>query len=333
MIIHGIKVDEEISFEEIDAKVKFINENKRYCEETIRELNSLIDIDYTKASEFIEGNTLEEISNIDIGEDTKIMRGYRSVIMDLPENREERLEFLKNKKYDPDNASLIIIKKGDASAFEYKTFVCKIPKHLSAVEFALSRARFDRGVFQKTGKMPIIDRKFIENINAKFFEKTEHKDEPGYGSYRRIYYKNGQWILPDVYIKDTEVKVSRCENVPDDMEELLNFYNNSDLHPVLKAIIFKVKMIKIHPFCDGNGRTSRILLNNMLVRYGYPTLTIPSKFKNDYFEALDKAHLNYNYTEIINLIMKCLDERCDKYIQVINEQKGLREKEEQQELE
>lgn len=320
MIIGGVRVDEEIDFKSIDEKVKFINAHKKYCEETIRELNTLIDIDYIKASEFIEGNFLEELKKVDIDEDTKIMRGLHSFIMDLPEDREERLTFINKIKYDSDNACLVVMKKGNANSM-CKTYVCPTPKHLSAVEFALSRARKDRKLAQSGGgKMPLLDKKFIEEINARFFEKTEFKGEPGYGSYRRVYYKNGQWVLPDVYIKDTEVKVSKCENVPDDMEELIRFYNTSDLHPVLKAIIFKVRMIKIHPFCDGNGRTSRILLNYMLVRYGYPTLTIPNKWKEEYFEALDQAHLSYNYTKIIKLIMKCLDERCDKYIRVINEQ-------------
>lgn len=332
MIIAGVRVDEEINFDEIDKKVKYINENKKYCEETIRELNTLIDLDYIKASEFIEGNTLQEISQIDFDENTKVMRASPPFINELPKERAARKEYLKNLRYDSDKNSLIIMKRGkDTSlASDYKVYVCELPKHLSALERALSKARHDRNLYQSGEKLPYLTRKFIEEINAKFFEKTEFNGETGYGSYRRIYYKNGEWVLPDVYIKDTKIKVSRCENVPDDMEELIKFYNTSDLHPVLKAIIFKVKMIKIHPFCDGNGRTSRILLNYMFVRYGYPTITIAGKEKFEYFNALEKALTNNNYTDIIKIIMKHMNERCDKYIQVINEQKTLNEEVEQE---
>lgn len=324
MFIEGAKVNEEFNFDEIDEKVKFINENKKNYEETIRELNTRIDVDYVKASEFIEGNTLEGFDKVDLDDKTKILRGYQPFIMDIVDG-EAKFEFLKQNKYDPDNGCLIIMKKGDGKVFDYKTFVCKVPKHLSAVEFALSRARQDRNVYQKTGKMPNLDRKFIEEINARFFEKTEHKGEPGYGSFRRVYFKDGNWVLPDVYIEGLPLKLIRCEQVPDEMENLLNWYNNCNIHPVLKAIIFKARFIKIHPFCDGNGRTSRIILNNMLVRYGYPTITVSGSDKNIYLQAQDKAMLDNDYTDLIKLILKYLNQRCDKYIDVINEQKAHNE--------
>lgn len=326
MIIAGVRVDEEISFDEIDKKVKFINENKKYCEETIRELNTLIDIDYIKSSEFIEGNTLNEINDFEIDDTSKSMRAYKPFIMDLPDGREQRLAFLKQQKYDTENASLVIMKKTDAtSALQYQTLVCEVPKHLSAVEHALSRARQDRNMFQYTGKIPNVDSKFIQEINAKFFEKTEHKGETGYGSYRRVVFHDGKWIVPDVDVGGAPWKPMPCQIVPDEMESLLNNYNNSSFHPIIKAIIFKVRFIKIHPFRDGNGRTSRILLNYMLVRYGYPTITITGKEKYAYFNAMQKAVTENNYTELIKLVMKHLNERCDKYIKVIEEQKSQSE--------
>lgn len=329
MYIDGSKFDEEIDFSEIEKKVKYINENRQFCEETIRELNTLIDIDYIIMSEFIEGNTLEEFSYIDIDANTKILRGYKSFIMDMPEDREERLKFLKEKRHDPDNGTLIIMKKGDAGKCACKTYYCKVPKHFSALEFALSRARQDKKIYQVTGQMPKIDKKFIEEINRRFFEKTEHKDEPGYGTFRRIYFKDGEFVVPDVMLADIPIKLVRCELVDEEMESLLNWYNNSKIHPILKATIFEAKFIKIHPFCDGNGRTARILMNNMLVRNGYPTITVSDKDKQVYFDALNRANIENNFTDLINLIMKCINERCDKYIQIIKEQKSDYEEKEQ----
>lgn len=95
MFIAGVRVDNAIDFAQIDEKVKYINENKKYCEETIRELNTLIDLDYIKASEFIEGNTLKEISDIEFDENTKVMRASQPFINELPSERSERKQFLK----------------------------------------------------------------------------------------------------------------------------------------------------------------------------------------------------------------------------------------------
>ena len=53
------------------------------------------------------------------------------------------------------------------------------------------------------------------------------------------------------------------------MENLIDNYNNSNLHPILKAFLFKVCFIKIHPFRDGNGRMSRLLTLLLLYKNGY----------------------------------------------------------------
>lgn len=48
--------------------------------------------------------------------------------------------------------------------------------------------------------------------------------------------------------------------------------------------------VGIHPFIDGNGRTSRILLNLELVKAGFPAVDIKIKNRLAYYEALDISH-------------------------------------------
>lgn len=331
MIVGGIRLDEEISFDEIDKKVAYINANKHNYDDVIRELNSLIDLDYIKASEFIEGNTLNCIEEFDMDENPKVLRAFPSFISDLPKDRLELEAFIKNMRYDSDKTSLVILKKANPEDLEFKSYCCEMPKHLPALEMALSQARFDRKVQQSGRHMPDVTKKFIEEINGRFFEKTEHKDEPGYGTFRSLMFINGDWrVVPNVEVGGANWKPCDSVNVPGEMMKLLDFYNNSNLHPILKAIIFKTRFIQIHPFRDGNGRTSRILLNYMLVRYGYPTITITGNEKYVYLNAMQKAISEGNYTELLKMVVKHLNERCDKYIQIINEEKELREKEEQE---
>ena len=109
------------------------------------------------------------------------------------------------------------------------------------------------------------------------------------------------------------------------MQKLIDYYNNSTLHPILKAIIFKACFIRIHPFRDGNGRTSRILLNYMLVREGYPTVRIRGTHKQEYFDALDNAIIHNNYTPLINLIKETLEDRCSQYLSLTQKIKSTEE--------
>jgi Fic family protein len=54
----------------------------------------------------------------------------------------------------------------------------------------------------------------------------------------------------------------------------LNSKSALDLHPVKLAAIAHYKLVHIHPFTDGNGRTSRLLMNTILMKYGFPPVVI-----------------------------------------------------------
>ena len=58
--------------------------------------------------------------------------------------------------------------------------------------------------------------------------------------------------------------------VPDLMRELVEWLNRpSDIHPVIASGIAQFQLVHIHPFLDGNGRTSRLLSTLCLYRAGY----------------------------------------------------------------
>ena len=60
-----------------------------------------------------------------------------------------------------------------------------------------------------------------------------------------------------------------AEQVPAMMDDLLNFIQSSELHPLFKACIAHFYFVYVHPFTDGNGRTARALSYMMLLRTGY----------------------------------------------------------------
>ncbi|MEZ4941198.1 MAG: Fic family protein [Saprospiraceae bacterium] len=80
-------------------------------------------------------------------------------------------------------------------------------------------------------------------------------------------------------------------DVPQKMGELLEWYRTegSNLHPIITAALLHYRFVRIHPFDDGNGRISRLLLNYHLLRNNLPPLVIKSADKQNYLFALQKA--------------------------------------------
>ena len=61
------------------------------------------------------------------------------------------------------------------------------------------------------------------------------------------------------------------------MQSFINWYamEGKSLHPVDRATRVHADFIKIHPFVDGNGRTSRLLMNLELMKSGFPPVILP----------------------------------------------------------
>lgn len=70
-------------------------------------------------------------------------------------------------------------------------------------------------------------------------------------------------------------------------------------------------------FADGNGRTSRLLINLDLMNHGYNPVIIKKKNRLEYYEALDKAHTTGDYTDFVKLITKLEIEILKKYLELL----------------
>ena len=82
-------------------------------------------------------------------------------------------------------------------------------------------------------------------------------------------------------------------DVPNEMAALVDWYNeNVDKeHPLVLAATLHYKFVRIHPFDDGNGRTARLLMNYVFIKFGYPLVIVKSEEKKDYLLALNKADI------------------------------------------
>ncbi|MFH1065564.1 MAG: Fic family protein [Nanoarchaeota archaeon] len=77
------------------------------------------------------------------------------------------------------------------------------------------------------------------------------------------------------------------------LKEFFSWYekNKSKIHPVELAALVHLKFVTIHPFSDGNGRISRIMMNFVLHKHGYPMLDIPYTGRDSYYNALQRAQV------------------------------------------
>ena len=77
------------------------------------------------------------------------------------------------------------------------------------------------------------------------------------------------------------------------MGELIDWYRTEEnhIHPVTLAAMFHYKFVRIHPFDDGNGRVSRLLMNYVLYKFDLPPVIIKSKEKEAYLRALRRADI------------------------------------------
>lgn len=114
---------------------------------------------------------------------------------------------------------------------------------------------------------------------------------------------------PD-FVNDLITKLVQTYNQPDDREL------------IAKIAYFHNEFEYIHPFCDGNGRIGRVLLNQQLMNANLPPIMIPAKNKfQDYYPALDAYDKRNSSTELEDYLSLLLLEALHKYIAIIGNQK------------
>ena len=101
------------------------------------------------------------------------------------------------------------------------------------------------------------------------------------------------------------------------IQELIDWYRNSDDDFLTKLARFHIEFEGIHPFIDGNGRTGRLLVNLELMKLGYPPIDIKYTDRLAYYDAFDAYHLKGDLKPMVKLFGSYLLERLNKYIDIL----------------
>jgi Fic family protein len=130
--------------------------------------------------------------------------------------------------------------------------------------------------------------------------------------------ESGQYRKGNVMITGSSHRPPEAYEVPKLMEELVSWVrkNQNKMHPVELAALAHHRLVYIHPFSDGNGRTARLFMNLILMQKGFPMVIILKNDRQKYYRALDKADRG-NTSEIEKLIAQSVERSMNIYLKVI----------------
>jgi len=172
----------------------------------------------------------------------------------------------------------------------------------------------------------------ILTINSKLFSLTPY---PEFG---------GSFRVSDCYIGESNVHTSPYYKIPQEVRalwpefiRLMNFgmeLNNNKSDAAEDSLIdyindclkLKCRLIEIHPFADGNGRTMRALVNLLFKLAGLPPVYVRHAERKKYIDAMGKAIAENDYTAINKFYYYKI---CDSIVELdINQRKKLGKKKE-----
>jgi Fic family protein len=101
-----------------------------------------------------------------------------------------------------------------------------------------------------------------------------------------------------VYITNSLHTPPVPEEVPNKLLTIINEYNSSN-RTLRDMFMFKLRFVEIHPFIDGNGRTSRLILNGLLENQGFPRIVFRDSDKKFYYTYIEDAIVKYKIDDWI----------------------------------
>ncbi|MBK8405337.1 MAG: Fic family protein [Saprospiraceae bacterium] len=125
----------------------------------------------------------------------------------------------------------------------------------------------------------------------------------------------GRYRNSGVRIPGANFTPPNAQKVPDLMSDLISWVSRDDqsMHPLVRVSIFHHRFVWIHPFFDGNGRTVRLIMNLLLMKWEFPPVIILKVDRNKYYQALNRANQGH-YDLLIRLIARAADRSLGIYL-------------------
>jgi Fic family protein len=128
----------------------------------------------------------------------------------------------------------------------------------------------------------------------------------------------GRYRNSRVYITGVTHRPPSAEFIARQMQALTKWFaaSRKDLHAIELAALLHHKLVYIHPFFDGNGRSARLVMNVLLMSHGYPLAVILKNDRMKYYRALSAADKG-EYKPLVRLIAMAVLRSLDIYLKTL----------------
>lgn len=135
-------------------------------------------------------------------------------------------------------------------------------------------------------------------------------------------------ILVGGVYRNVEVRISGAGHkppIPSEMyRQIKDFFADlpckTELNPIELAAWTHAEFVRIHPFVDGNGRTSRMLMNYQLLTQGFLPVSIAKENRLEYFDALEAYAVKGELAPFADMIAELEEQRLREYLSIVQQQ-------------
>ena len=235
------------------------------------------------------------LSNKDLEKIEKKKGDYKEDLkkMSSKEKKEKLQEFIIRFTYDSSKLAGVDVTLRQTSLILKEGI---IPKGFKSLKTAKELENHEKGIIAITKYRGKLDLRFIRKIHRILLSGV---DDLIAGKLRSELKRN-------VKLAGTPYLPPKWSEVDKELENFFRWYKseNRKFHAIELASLIHLKFISIQPFVDGNSRLSRLLMNWILWKKGYPLIDIPVKDIENYYNALDKYQIEKKQEPFVRYVMK-----------------------------
>ena len=209
-----------------------------------------------------------------------------------------------------------------------ETFVIRFTYDTNRIEGSTLTYRETADLLEKgitPGTRPLSDVKEAESHRNTFYEMLEYTKDLSLNTVLYFHKKLFESTKSDIagIIRSHQVAISGSKFMPPFPAEiyplLIDFFkwyqkHKNTVHAVELAALVHLKLVTIHPFTDGNGRISRLMMNFILHKHDYPMLDIPYERRIGYYKALEKTQTTKDDNPFLQWFFKRYEKENNKYL-------------------